>query len=532
MSIEAGSKTVVIGANGAGKSRLGALIEAMLPPTLVQRIGAQKSLTINDQLMLISEERAERALRYGYADGGAEYRQGHRWGGKPTSHLLNDYDALLQRLFAEQNRAAVKFCADTRAGHAAALPDTTLAKLEKIWNALLPHRQLRSLDASLSVSVPLQPHAVHQSGLANVPTSAEYKGPDMSDGERAIVYYLGQCLVAPKDSVLILDEPEGHIHKAILGRLWDAIEAARPDCAFIYITHDLYFGAERSASAKYFVRNYERLNSEAWDIEPLPEGTGLPEHVVAELVGSRKPILFVEGAENSLDLTVYRCFYKEHTIMPVGSCETVIRSVRNYRLNAALHRLGAVCGLVDADGRDTVEMLGLQTDGVHALPVSEVENLFLLPPVFLALAQKFSVPDPPGALQALTQSLVADLKRDLDATILRHTLRELDRRLKRVNLQAQTLDHLEQQFTTEIAHLQVGVIQQQLKDKMLAGIATDDLSVILRWYENKGGVLARLAHHLGLQTRFLKDRLTYLLSNPEGLIIQRALESVLPKVPT
>ena len=512
MTIEAGSKTIIIGANGAGKSRLGAFIEAMLPHTLVHRIGAQRSLTISDQLMLISEERAERALRYGYADGGVENKQAHRWGSKPTSHLLNDYDALMQRLFAEQNRAAVRFYADTRDGHVAALPETMLTKLEKMWNTLLPHRRLKSLDASLSVSVPPRPQAANQPGQADASPIVEYKGSDMSDGERAVIYFLGQCLVAPKDSTLILDEPEGHIHKAILGKLWDAIEAARPDCAFIYITHDLDFSTGRSASAKYFVRSYELLNGDAWDIEPLPEGTGLPEHVVAELVGSRKPVLFVEGADDSLDLTVYRCFYKEHTIIPVGSCETVIRSVRNYRFNAALHRLGNVYGLVDADGRDTVEMLGLQTDGVHALPVSEVENLFLLPPVFLALAEKFSVLNPPGALQALTQNLVGDLERDLDATVLRHTLRELDRRLKRVNLQAQTLDQLEQRFTTEIAHLQVGVIQQELKARMLAGMAAGDLNVILRWHENKGGVLARLAHHLGLQTKSLRDRLTYLLS--------------------
>jgi len=63
----------------------------------------------------------------------------------------------------------------------------------------------------------------------------------MSDGERAIFYFLGQCLLAPADGAVIIDEPEGHVHKAVLGPLWSAIERARPDCAFIYITHESRF---------------------------------------------------------------------------------------------------------------------------------------------------------------------------------------------------------------------------------------------------------------------------------------------------
>lgn len=69
----------------------------------------------------------------------------------------------------------------------------------------------------------------------------------MSDGERAIFYLIGQVLVAAANSVLIIDEPELHIHRSIMSSLWDQLESARQDCAFIFITHDIEFAANRIA---------------------------------------------------------------------------------------------------------------------------------------------------------------------------------------------------------------------------------------------------------------------------------------------
>lgn len=77
----------------------------------------------------------------------------------------------------------------------------------------------------------------------------------MSDGERAIFYMIGQALVAAEGTVLIVDEPELHVHRSIMEKLWDEIEASRRDCGFIYITHDLDFAAARSAK-KNVIRDF------------------------------------------------------------------------------------------------------------------------------------------------------------------------------------------------------------------------------------------------------------------------------------
>jgi predicted ATP-dependent endonuclease of OLD family len=142
----------------------------------------------------------------------------------------------------------------------------------------------------------------------------------MSDGERAIFYMIGQALVADESTVLIVDEPELHVHRSIMSKLWDELEAIRPDCAFVFITHDLEFAAVRPAQ-KFVIREYDP--APRWTIEDVPTATGFDEELTTMILGSRRPILFVEGDHNSLDMAIYRCCYPEWTVIPRASCTEV-----------------------------------------------------------------------------------------------------------------------------------------------------------------------------------------------------------------
>ncbi len=178
----------------------------------------------------------------------------------------------------------------------------------------------------------------------------------MNDGERAIFYMVGQTLVAAENSLLIFDEPELHVHRSIMGRLWDELEACRQDCAFVFITHDLEFAASRVAK-KFVLRDYDP--APRWTIEAVPENTGFDEELTTLILGSRRPILFVEGDQTSLDVAIYRCCFAKWTVIPRGSCEAVIHSVATMRHNHALTRV-TCSGIVDADdyGPDDVTRLG------------------------------------------------------------------------------------------------------------------------------------------------------------------------------
>jgi hypothetical protein len=182
-------------------------------------------------------------------------------------------------------------------------------------------------------------------------TTAPYNGAEMSDGERVVFYDIGQALAAPYGAIIVIDEPEIHLHRAVQARLWDAIEQERPDCFFVYITHDLEFAASRSGMAKVWVRGY---NGGAWDWRVVPDDTGLPDELLLTVVGSRKPVLFCEGDRSSLDHALYSHAYETWTVIPCGSCESVIHATRTFSSLRGLHHLECQ-GVIDRDQRSGEE---------------------------------------------------------------------------------------------------------------------------------------------------------------------------------
>ena len=509
---------MIIGANGSGKTRLGVHIEHEMLTKPVHRISAHKTLTLKDDIQLVSLERAQNTHLHGNADATLpQQKENIRWRGNAAVHRLEDFDGLLQHLFAENNRVALQDREVSRSNPTAPLSVSKLERLVGLWAELLPHRKLQAQESTIQVQ-------------ASKSSSEPYNASQMSDGERVIFYFLGQCLLAPADSLIIIDEPEGHVHKAILGQLWDAIERTRPDCAFLYITHDLDFAVSRPAKAKYFIRSYNH-NPPSWDIAEVPRDTGLPDHVVAEIVGSRKPILFVEGERGSLDAMLYRHHYPDFTILPIGSCAAVIHSVASYKGSAALHWLKAK-GIVDADHRSPEEVASLLKLDVHALPVAEVENLLLLPDVFEALSEALAV-DANKRLALLKKKVLEVAKAQVDAVTARYVSRWLDARLKRIANGATDLAALQANYQSEIASIDLAATFKEFKTTFDNTVASTDLAAVLKLFDNKT-LLSIAAGVLGLKsTDELLERVERLLGDKEkGENLRAALASALPAMPT
>ncbi len=111
----------------------------------------------------------------------------------------------MQVLFAEQANTSLLTHKNARAGSTAPPTETKLEKLVAIWKRILPHRLLQISGDDIQV----------QSAQA----SSTYPASEMSDGERAVFYLIGQTLTAAPDGLIIFDEPELHLHRAIMSRL-------------------------------------------------------------------------------------------------------------------------------------------------------------------------------------------------------------------------------------------------------------------------------------------------------------------------
>lgn len=171
--IEPGTSLLFVGANGGGKTRLAVKIEDDLSEK-AHRISAHRALTLNPSVAKISERNALLGLRTGYAGDQAaiHFRSGHRWQSNAAVSLLNDFDQLLQTLFADQTNTSLVTHKNARAGTGQPASPTKFERLVEIWNRVLPHRNLDITGDNIQASA---------SG-----STAKYSAADMSDGERAV----------------------------------------------------------------------------------------------------------------------------------------------------------------------------------------------------------------------------------------------------------------------------------------------------------------------------------------------------------
>ena len=393
---------------------------------------------------------------------------------------------------------------------------TKFEKLGEIWHRVLPQRRLDVRGDDILVQ--------------DIAGDVSYSAADLSDGERAVFYLIGQTLVTDANA-LIIDEPELHVHRSIMDRLWDELEAARPESVFVFITHDLEFAASRTAQ-KFIVKEYSP--TAAWTLEAVPEATGFDEQVTTLILGSRQPILFVEGTEDSLDKAIYRCIFPEWTVMPRGSCEDVIHSVVSMKNNSALTRVTCT-GVVDADDYQDDDIGRLRDLGVQVLPVSEIENVVLLPEVSRVIAENegYEGEELEGCLRELEEAVfrVAMSPEASDAVVTRYCRRRIDRLLKKVNLSAAgNVADITQEFKRQMAMICVTTIAKEARKRLSTAVRERDLRKLLACYDNKG-LFALAARHLrGQSAKNFKRWFVRVLSNGTVPKLDVAIRAALPQV--
>ena len=368
--------------------------------------------------------------------------------------------------------------------------------------------------------------------------SADYSASEMSDGERAVFYILGQVLSANEGSILIFDEPELHIHKSIISNLWDEIEKLRPDCSFLMITHDIEFAATRVAK-KYVIRNY--YSDPAWDISEIPDSE-LDEQTITLILGSRKPILFVEGEKTSLDMETYRLCYPEWTVIPKGSCKDVIQAVSSLRkLNEDMPILNIKCaGIVDRDTHDSSQIEELEGQGIKVLRYSEIENIFSLPSIAHEVLKivGFTGNELTNRQEQFNAELLSYIKNELSGDklekfVVQRIHRKIDTYLKRIDLSdTKNSDDMKDKLISEVSALINSKINKwisEMKNEIQKCIDNENIDGLLYIYENKG-LLAKTASILmGISKSNFEGLLMRKLKEPNNSLLQ-AIKSVLPEL--
>ena len=184
-------------------------------------------------------------------------------------------------------------------------------------------------------------------------------------------------LTVDPGTVLLIDEPERHLHRSIIVPFLVALFAQREDCTFIVSTHELALPAANPTASVLMVRSceWEGNRAKAWDIDLLQANDQLPEELRLAILGSRRKVLFFEGTGTSLDLPIYNALFPDISVEASGTSTDVQRAVEGMRGSQDLHHVEAY-GLIDSDGRSPEAVDALFERGVFALDVYSVESLY------------------------------------------------------------------------------------------------------------------------------------------------------------
>lgn len=459
---------LIIGANGSGKTRFANRMMASLGSKAF-KMSAIKALYGRDDESLI--EGSVDTLYHSVTDGGS---------GIIRSDIRGEFDRLLALMLHEEmtNLIQFKYYPDGEDGKARkvrhpkrdVLPTTRLDRLIELWERVFPDNRILIESGRL----------IFGSGNSD----DTYSSSKLSAGEKAVLYYIGASMYAPEDGVIFVESPDLFLHPSSTRSLWDSIERLRPDCTFIYITHDLSFASTRADGTTIWVKSRDSAAGE-WDYDFMTSADGLNDEVFLAIVGARKPVLFIEGdGVNSIDAKLYPLIFPDYTVKSLGGCDRVIESTRTFNSLRAFHNLDAF-GIVDRDRRDEGEVGYLRKKQVFVPDVAEIENIFMLENVVRAVAAYYHR-DPDEVFAKVKKAIMRLFETDLRQQALMHTRHIVKKTVEhRIDGRFANINKLEEHINDLCQSINPRGIYEQYCRDFRRYINEGDYDSVLRVYNRK-----------------------------------------------
>lgn len=437
-TVSTGESIVIIGANGAGKTRFTSAV--------VESLGQQ-------------------AFRMSALD--ALYNR------NPDGRT--PLDDLLARLIQDEMLNLIGYKLAIADGKEASLRPTRLDRVIALWQAVFPGNRVLIDTGKILFSRGFDEKA--------------YSAFRLSDGERAVLYYAGAVLYAPRKAVVFVDSPEMFLHPTLTSSLWNRIEEMRSDCTFCYTTHDPGFASSRNGARTVWVRDCDPADA-AWDYDILPPQSGISPELYMTLVGGRKPVLFIEGdGEHSIDAKLYPLIFPDCTVRSLGSCNKVIEAVRTFNDLASFHQLDST-GIVDRDRRDDTEVAYLRGKNIMVPEVAEIENMLIVEDLVRAMARR-NGQNPDRVFDKVRKTIISLFRADLHEQAMLHTRHRVKRTMEyRVDARCRDIATLERHLENLPAEINPRGLYEKFCREFRTYEQSGDYPAILRVYNQKSMLIS------------------------------------------
>lgn len=446
----------LIGANGSGKTRfMNELIKT-----------SQNKAYILSAISAFYPEKEESKL-----EGSIDFLYANAIKSSPylKSGAVSELDKLGYMLFNDEFQSLLYNKTQQILGETVEHQPTKLDKLIAIWQQIFPNNQI-----------------IREAGKWMFSTDS---GDDtisaikLSQGEKAVLYYISAVLYAMPNAIVFIDSPTMFLHPSILDTVWNAIENLRPDCTFIYNTYDVDFVNSRTENICIWVKSYN-IQQNSWDYEIL-RGDNIGEELFIDLVGTRKPVLFIEGdAIHSIDAKLYPLVFPDYTVRPLGSCNKVIESTRTFNDLKHMHHLDSR-GIVDRDRRTENEVDYLRNKNIMVPEVAEIENMFLLEGVIKTMAKRRGK-DPNKVFNSVRTTIIKMFRSHLESQVLLHVRHKIKHDVEyRIDARFNSISELEQHLRSLEDKLRPRETFNRLRTEFRRMLESNDYPGILKVFNHK-----------------------------------------------
>ena len=352
------STTIIIGANGAGKS---SLINELRKNNSKINSNEMYVLPAQKLLYFVSNTFGRDSINKDqYIANLKNVETKYNTIQIQTQKIEDDFSSAFTKLITLWVKDFAKVMTDNARG-VGEVSIALLDRVEQIWNQIFPE-------------ITFYPEP-NDRVLEVIRNGNKYSINGLSDGERCVLFYIGNVLLAPENSYIIVDEPETFLNAAVYNELWDLLISERHDCQFIFASHNMDFVQSRTNATYIWCKNFEAPYD--LDYQILEESQEIPLPLLTEVSGAKKPILFCEGTKTSIDYQIYSKLFSEFCfVKPVQGHKQVIQYTKAY--NKLKESYGnEAYGIIDYDWMDKARIQNYKKKNIFVLPFNEIE-MFLI----------------------------------------------------------------------------------------------------------------------------------------------------------
>ena len=265
----------------------------------------------------------------------------------------------------------------------------------------------------------------------------------LSEGEKAVIYYAANVMMAKENSFIVVDEPETYLNPSLTNILWDILLKQRCDCQFIFITHSIDFVLGRNFEKIAWIKKFEY--PETWDFDFVDNSFELPKTLMTEVLGSKKPIAFCEGDDkSSRDYQVYRAILEDkYTVIPVGGHLEVIKNCDVINQSRWLSQESI--GIIDGDNFSEEKIQKLRGKNVYVLPFNEIEMFLVSEEIMEHMMECIYPTEKEKRIETFKEKFWEIIKKEKKSVALTSTKQAVDEHIQKQKIeQYDSVEHIEE----------------------------------------------------------------------------------------